>query len=41
VKAVDAKYETLGELAVKLEDIRKFRELGSKCPMRADGAPSV
>jgi hypothetical protein len=41
VKAVDAKYETLGELAVKLEDIRKFRELGSKYPIRADGAPSV
>jgi len=32
VKAVDAKYETLGELSVKLDDIKKFRQLGSKCP---------
>jgi transketolase len=32
VKAVDLKYETLGELSVKLEDIKRFRQLGSKCP---------
>jgi transketolase len=32
VKAVDAKYETLGELSVKLDDIKRFRQLGSKCP---------
>src|ERR1700679_405257 len=27
VKAVNPQYETLGELAVKLEDIRRFRQL--------------
>jgi transketolase len=32
VRAVDADYETLGELAVKLEDIRRFRQWGSKAP---------
>ncbi|HSD18853.1 MAG TPA: transketolase [Anaeromyxobacter sp.] len=32
VKAVDADYETLGEPAVKLDDIERFRQLGSKCP---------
>ena len=32
VKAVDAKYERLGEPAVALDDIRHFRQLGSKCP---------
>jgi transketolase len=32
VKAVNAKYERLGELSVTLEDIRRFRQLGSKCP---------
>jgi transketolase len=32
VKAVDAKYETLGELSVTLDDIQRFRQLGSKCP---------
>ena len=32
VKAVNPKYETLGELSVKLEDIKNFRQLGSKCP---------
>lgn len=32
VKAVDAKYERLGEPAVTLEDIKKFRQLDSKCP---------
>src|ERR1051325_5086440 len=32
VKAVSAKYETLGELAVTLDDIRHFRQLDSKCP---------
>ncbi len=32
VKAVNRKYETLGELSVKLEDIKKFRQLDSKCP---------
>ena len=30
-RAVDAKYETLGELSVKLEDIERFRQLDSKC----------
>ena len=32
VKAVNAKYERLGELSVSLEDIKHFRQLGSKCP---------
>ncbi len=32
VKAVNAKYERLGEPAVTLEDIKRFRQLGSKCP---------
>jgi transketolase len=30
-KAVDATYETLGELSVKLQDIERFRQLDSKC----------
>ena len=32
VKAVNAKYERLGEEAVSLDDIKRFRQLGSKCP---------
>jgi transketolase len=32
VKAVNPAYETLGELAVKEEDLRQFRQLDSKCP---------
>ncbi len=32
VKAVNPKYETLGELTVKLDDIKRFRQLDSKCP---------
>jgi transketolase len=32
VKAVNAKYERLGELSVTLDDIKRFRQLGSKCP---------
>ena len=32
VKAVNAKYERLGEPAVTLDDIKRFRQLGSKCP---------
>ncbi|MBS0656503.1 MAG: transketolase [Verrucomicrobia bacterium] len=32
VKAVNAKYETLGTLTVTLDDIKKFRQLDSKCP---------
>jgi transketolase len=32
VKAVDDKYETLGQASVTLEDIKRFRQLGSKCP---------
>ena len=31
VKAVDVKYERLGELSVTLDDIKRFRQLGSKC----------
>ncbi len=32
VQAVDPDYERLGELAVSLDDIRRFRQLGSKAP---------
>jgi len=32
IKAVNAQYERLGELSVKLEDIKRFRQLDSKCP---------
>ncbi|MBI2114715.1 MAG: transketolase [candidate division NC10 bacterium] len=32
VKAVNPQYERLGELAVRLEDIQRFRQLDSKCP---------
>lgn len=32
VKAVNPQYETLGDLSVTLEDIKHFRQLGSKCP---------
>jgi transketolase len=32
VKAVNPKYETLGDLSVSLDDIKRFRQLDSKCP---------
>ena len=32
VRAVNPKYETLGELSVTLDDIKRFRQLDSKCP---------
>jgi transketolase len=32
VKAVNARYERLSEAAVSLDDIKQFRQLGSKCP---------
>jgi transketolase len=32
VKAVNSKYERLGDLSVPLEDIKRFRQLDSKCP---------
>jgi transketolase len=32
VKAVNSHYERQGELSVKLEDIKHFRQLDSKCP---------
>jgi transketolase len=32
VKAVNPKYETLGEASVTLDDIRNFRQLDGKCP---------
>ena len=32
VSAVNPKYETLGELSVPLDDIKRFRQLDSKCP---------
>src|SRR5208282_1726447 len=31
VKAVNPQYETLGEPSVKLDDIRRFRQMDSKC----------
>jgi len=32
VRAVNPKYERLGEFSVTLEDIRRFRQLESRCP---------
>ncbi len=32
VKAVNPKYERLGEPSVTLDDIKRFRQLGSRCP---------
>jgi transketolase len=32
VQAVDAEYERVGELAVRLHDLETFRQLDSKCP---------
>ncbi len=32
VRAVDPDYEVLGQPAVSLDDLRSFRQLGSKCP---------
>jgi transketolase len=32
VKAVNPQYETLGELSVTLDSIKRFRQLDSKCP---------
>src|ERR1700686_4972677 len=32
VKAVNPKYERLGDLTVSLDDIKRFRQLDSKCP---------
>src|ERR1043166_9564741 len=32
IQAVNAKYERLGEPSVKLDDIRRFRQVDSKCP---------
>jgi len=32
VKAVNEKYETLGNASVTLDDIKRFRQLDSKCP---------
>ena len=32
VRSVDPEYEILGEPAVSLDDLRHFRQLGSKCP---------
>jgi transketolase len=31
-KAVNPQYETLGELSIPLDDLRRFRQLDSKCP---------
>lgn len=32
VAAVDPEYEVLGDLAVGMDDLKSFRELGSRCP---------
>jgi len=32
VKAVNPKYEVLGDLSVPLDDLKNFRQLGSSCP---------
>ena len=37
VKAVNSAYEPVGRALVTLEDIKSFRELGSRCP----GHPST
>ena len=37
VKAVNSQYERQGELSVKLDDIKRFRQLGSKCPGHPTG----
>src|SRR5687767_16014101 len=31
VKAVNSKYETVGELSVPLDDIKRFRQIESRC----------
>ena len=36
VKAVNPKYERLGELSVSLDDIKRFRQLDSRCPGHLD-----
>lgn len=36
VKAVDPDYERLGDLSVTLDDIKRFRQLDSKCPGHLD-----
>ncbi|MDA8360218.1 MAG: hypothetical protein M0Z95_28850, partial [Actinomycetota bacterium] len=32
VKAVNPAYETVGRVSVTLDDLKSFRELGSRCP---------
>jgi hypothetical protein len=32
VKAVNRKYEALGQLSVTLDDLKNFRQLESRCP---------
>src|SRR5438034_3642030 len=32
VRAVNAKYERLGDLSVALDDVKRFRQLDSRCP---------
>ena len=34
IKAVNAQYEQIGKLSVTLDDIKRFRQLDSKCPDR-------
>ena len=41
VKAVNAKYERLGEPAVTLDDIKRFRQIGSKCPGHPGISPDL
>ena len=36
VRAVNPKYETLGHPSVTLDDIKRFRQLGSRCPGHPD-----
>ena len=36
VKSVNPKYETLGRLSVKLDDIKRLRQLDSKCAIPLD-----
>ena len=39
VRAVNPKYETLGELSVKLDDIKQFREANAPATPNTAGPP--
>jgi len=41
VQAVDADYERVGRPSVTLDDIRRFRQLDSRCPGHPEYPPDV